>query len=37
VIGRTDGGRELTLVVEETLEPTTWLARDRLAIDALRA
>ena len=25
VIGRTDGGRALTLVVERTPEPTTWL------------
>jgi uncharacterized DUF497 family protein len=25
LIGRTDGGRVLTLVVEETLEPTSWL------------
>lgn len=25
VIGRTDGGRALTLVVERTHEPTTWL------------
>jgi len=25
LIGRTDGGRALTLVVERTLEPTTWL------------
>jgi uncharacterized DUF497 family protein len=25
VIGRTDGGRALTLVVERTREPTTWL------------
>jgi hypothetical protein len=26
LIGRTDGGRVLTLVVEPTVEPTTWLA-----------
>jgi hypothetical protein len=25
LIGRTDGGRALTLVVERTREPTTWL------------
>jgi hypothetical protein len=25
VIGRTDGGRILTLVIERTIEPTTWL------------
>ena len=25
LIGRTDGGRCLTLVIERTLEPTTWL------------
>lgn len=25
LIGRTDGGRVLTLVVERTREPTTWL------------
>ena len=25
VVGRTDGGRALTLVVERTREPTTWL------------
>jgi uncharacterized DUF497 family protein len=25
LIGVTDGGRVLTLVVEETVEPTTWL------------
>jgi hypothetical protein len=25
VIGRTDGGRVLTLVVERTSEPTTWV------------
>ena len=25
LIGRTDGGRPLTLVVEQTVEPTTWL------------
>ena len=25
VVGRTDGGRTLTLVVERTREPTTWL------------
>lgn len=25
VIGRTDGGRALTLVVERTVDPTTWL------------
>lgn len=25
LIGRTDGGRVLTLVVERTLDPTTWL------------
>lgn len=25
LIGRTDGGRVLTLVIEETLDPTTWL------------
>jgi hypothetical protein len=25
LIGRNDGGRRLTLVIEETVEPTTWL------------
>jgi uncharacterized DUF497 family protein len=25
LIGRTDGGRSLTLVVERTVDPTTWL------------
>jgi hypothetical protein len=25
VIGRTHGGRHLTLVIEATLEPTTWM------------
>ena len=25
LIGRTDGGRALTLVVERTVDPTTWL------------
>jgi hypothetical protein len=25
LIGRTDGGRGLTLVIEQTVEPTTWL------------
>jgi hypothetical protein len=25
LVGRTDGGRVLSLVVERTLEPTTWL------------
>jgi hypothetical protein len=25
MIGRSDGGRPLTLVVERTLDPTTWL------------
>jgi hypothetical protein len=25
LIGRSDGGRRLTLVIEETVEPTTWL------------
>jgi hypothetical protein len=25
LIGRTDGGRGLTLVIERTVEPTTWL------------
>jgi uncharacterized DUF497 family protein len=25
LIGRTDGGRALTLVIEETIEPTSWL------------
>ncbi len=25
LIGRTDGGRALTLVIEETLDPETWL------------
>jgi hypothetical protein len=24
LIGRTDGGRALTLVIEQTLDPTTW-------------
>jgi len=25
LIGRTDGGRPLTLAIERTIEPTTWL------------
>ncbi|MHB1537927.1 MAG: BrnT family toxin [Solirubrobacteraceae bacterium] len=25
LIGRTDGGRTLTLVIEQTVDPTTWL------------
>ena len=25
MVGRTDGGRALTLAIEATLEPTTWL------------
>jgi len=25
LIGRTDGGRQLTLVIEQTVDPTTWL------------
>ncbi|HKH64084.1 MAG TPA: hypothetical protein VKA35_01330 [Solirubrobacterales bacterium] len=25
LIGKTDGGRALTLVIERTLDPTTWL------------
>jgi hypothetical protein len=25
MIGRTDGGRALTLVIERTIDPTTWL------------
>jgi len=25
LIGRTDGGRALTLVIEQTIEPTSWL------------
>jgi uncharacterized DUF497 family protein len=25
LIGRTDGGRTLTLVIEQTVEPTSWL------------
>jgi len=25
LVGRTDGGRWLTLVIEQTVEPTTWL------------
>ena len=25
LIGETDGGRVLTLVIEETVDPTTWL------------
>jgi hypothetical protein len=26
LIGRTDGGRALTLVIERTIDPTAWLA-----------
>jgi hypothetical protein len=41
LIGRTDGGRVLTLVIESTLDPTSWLiitgwiatARERRIID----
>jgi hypothetical protein len=25
LIGRTDGGRRLTRVIEQTIDPTTWL------------
>jgi hypothetical protein len=25
MVGRSDGGRVLTLVIERTIEPTTWL------------
>jgi len=25
LVGRTDGGRSLTLVIERTVDPTTWL------------
>jgi hypothetical protein len=25
LVGRTDGGRALTLVIERTIDPTTWL------------
>jgi hypothetical protein len=25
IIGRTDGGRALTLVIEQTVDPTPWL------------
>jgi hypothetical protein len=25
LIGRTDGGRAITLVIEQTVDPTTWL------------
>jgi uncharacterized DUF497 family protein len=25
LVGRTDGGRVLTLVIEQTVDPTTWL------------
>jgi uncharacterized DUF497 family protein len=25
LIGRTDGGRAMTLVIEQTVDPTTWL------------
>lgn len=25
LVGRTDGGRPLTLVIEQTVDPTTWL------------
>ena len=25
MIGNTDGGRVLTLVIEQTIDPTTWL------------
>ena len=40
-VGRTDGGRTITLVVERTAEPTTWLivtgweatARERKILD----
>jgi uncharacterized DUF497 family protein len=26
VVGQTNGGRTLTLVIEQTMDPTTWLA-----------
>ena len=25
LVGRTDGGRALTLIIEQTIEPSTWL------------
>jgi hypothetical protein len=25
LVGKTDGGRTLTLVIEQTIDPTTWL------------
>jgi hypothetical protein len=37
LIGETDGGRVLTLVIERTVEPTTWLGRDALERDQCRA
>jgi len=33
LLGRIDGGRPLTLVVEQTLDPTTWLVVTRLGSD----
>lgn len=41
LVGRTDGGRALTLVIERTVDPTTWLivtgwtatSRERRIID----
>lgn len=37
LIGRTDGGRALTLVIERTSDPTTWLTVTGLGCDAARA
>jgi hypothetical protein len=37
LIGRTNGGRTLTLVVEATVDPTTVADRDRLGVDPGRA
>jgi hypothetical protein len=44
LIGRTGGGRVLTLVIERTLDPTTWLIitgwsatdRERILLERMR-
>jgi hypothetical protein len=37
LIGRTDGGRALTLVIERTADPESWVDRDGLELDRIRA
>jgi hypothetical protein len=37
LIGQSNANRVLTLVIEETVEPTTWLLRHGVGLDACRA